>query len=169
MTRCPQCEQSLDLRAVWGLVSLDRLGCPDRPIAVNCPACSTPLRVATFRSAIAVVGSYLVCAAFAVVNVRQSTHPVLIIVGLVPFLLAFIYTTKIAQRFAVLVPVREADNVEFPIEDFQAQLKRDALENPAAIPDTGQRSPWSCRECGESNPGNFEACWKCSSDETTVA
>jgi hypothetical protein len=115
-----------------------------------------------------VVGSYLACSAFAFANVRQSTHPVLIVVGLAPFILAFVYTTRIAQRFAVLVPVKDSDVVEFPIETFQEQLALDALEN-SADPEPGEKAAWKCRACGETIPGTFDECWKCSSDEPTVA
>jgi hypothetical protein len=151
MTRCPQCEQFLDLGPVWGLVSLDRLGCPDRPIAIECPACFTPLRVATFRSATAVIGSYMASAAFAVVNARQATHALLALIGVGPFLLVFVYTAKIARRFATLVPVGNSDNVEFPIESFQEQLRLDAIENSSDKPAADQRTAWNCTKCGESS------------------
>jgi hypothetical protein len=92
----------------------------------------------------------------------------LIVLGLAPFILAFVYTTRIAQRFARLVPVKDSDAVEFPIETFQEQLALDALENTAE-PERREKAPWKCPACGELNPGSFDECWKCSSDEPTVA
>lgn len=119
---------------------LDRLGCPDRAIAIKCPNCLAPLRVATLRSAAAVVGSYLASAAFAVANVRQSSgYPVLALLGLAPFVLVFICTTRIARRFALLVPVRDADSLEFPVERFEEELAIEALEDSSAT--DGKRTP----------------------------
>jgi hypothetical protein len=141
MARCPQCNQALALDQVWGLVTLDRLGCPDRAIGITCPACLAPLRVATARSAAAVVGSYLASAAFAVANARQSAaYPLLALLGIAPFLLVFVYTTRIARRFAVLVPLKNPDAVEFPVEIFEQELAIEAHEDPSAV-DGGKHSP----------------------------
>ena len=38
-----------------------------------------------------------------------------------------------------------------------ASLLAQHQRQQAQSPDT----EWSCRGCGESNPGNFESCWKC--------
>ncbi len=29
--------------------------------------------------------------------------------------------------------------------------------------------PWTCHHCGETNPGNFEGCWKCRRDRPSAA
>jgi hypothetical protein len=108
-------------------------------------------------------------AAFAFANARQSIHPAFLILGLAPFLVAFVYTSKIAQRFATLVPLSDSDVVEFPVEKFQKELALDALENPIDDASIRVGTPWTCTACGESNPGNFDTCWRCSSDDRTVA
>ena len=47
---------------------------------------------------------------------------------------------------------RDATAAEVCIRDMEAALK--APELPDVV----------CPRCGDTNPGNFEACWKCGSD-----
>ncbi len=42
-------------------------------------------------------------------------------------------------------------------EEAMALLNRATLPEPVARPD------WKCPKCGEMVPGNFDACWNCSS------
>jgi hypothetical protein len=81
------------------------------------------LRVSTLRSVAAVIGAYLAGAVIAFVNAWQSSaYPALAVIGLAPFIIAFVCTARIARKFAVLVPVGQADLVEFPVEAFQQEL-----------------------------------------------
>lgn len=43
-------------------------------------------------------------------------------------------------------------------------LTRFARGEPLDLPPPCSDVNWSCKACGESNPGNFELCWQCNAD-----
>lgn len=45
-----------------------------------------------------------------------------------------------------------------PAREVVAEFER-SLRAPA-------ESDWTCRSCGEDNPGNFELCWRCREDRS---
>lgn len=44
-----------------------------------------------------------------------------------------------------------------------------ALLNTIADSPAGARGDWSCPQCGENVPGNFETCWKCAGTGSDAA
>jgi hypothetical protein len=100
----------------------------------------------------------------------------LVLLGLAgaPFALSVLFFPEgVSMRFAKLTKVRMGESVDFIVPRILKD-RREAEDSIESIdPPIGEKihggRPWKCLKCGEVNPANFEACWKCSSDETTVA
>jgi len=47
------------------------------------------------------------------------------------------------------------------VNDFDYDRAKQLIDS--AISDESPQEPWTCRKCGETNEGQFAACWNCSS------
>ena len=71
---------------------------------------------------------------------------------------------RVEPRFLRVRLIGKGEEVTFPLlerakeRQAEAQVAEDGLDSEAKDDD---RPEWVCPKCGETNPGNFNECWKC--------
>jgi hypothetical protein len=72
---------------------------------------------------------------------------------------------RYAKRFSRLRELHTGEVVGFPLDVEVPDIYAVPIDGPqpfrATREDTGLVTPWTCSSCGETNPGEFEICWKC--------
>jgi hypothetical protein len=79
---------------------------------------------------------------------------------------------KYAKRFAGLRELDAGEVVSFPLEaapfdPFAYEVEKNDGLAPFLVTHEntqGDSEAWRCSSCGETNPGEFELCWKCGKD-----
>lgn len=54
-------------------------------------------------------------------------------------------------------------------DDDYERAQQVVVATMAALTDTAEQPPWTCRRCGETNPATFETCWKCRADRPATS
>jgi hypothetical protein len=59
--------------------------------------------------------------------------------------------------------LRPEEKVVFPLAkiEMRAEEETEAIDASGLKPTDDGRDEWTCKSCGEENPGNFDECWKC--------
>jgi hypothetical protein len=182
--RCPQCLSVVPLRELWRTARTNLLGFLEGPVGISCPKCGIPLKVDQARVVIATLsisGGYFALAVYVGSWARTSNiHidysrliPILIALAAAAYLLQRLYAPRLSRlRF-----VEVGESVSFPLtplrHDNDAPNPKASLDADSGDGDgdstSASGSPWVCAKCGEENPENFGACWKCQADRPTRA
>jgi hypothetical protein len=152
-SRCPQCHSSLPLRSLfpWPLRGgIFRLA-PN--LGIECPHCGAKLRIIQTRVYV-MVGILFTALLFGRQGLTSLTHEAhldvterlqllcgagaLIGLALLPYFAPNLWQLRL---------IGKDEAVGFPLGTPKA--KEDATAG------------WTCRQCHEKNPENFELCWKC--------
>jgi hypothetical protein len=164
----------VDLDPLWDAVPLDRLGLMrNGPYGIRCPACGKELRVLQTRVAVAIATLFFgpfFLAIFLILSyvpyVRDDALR-LISMGVVVVTVVWLQG-KYAKRFARLRELNTGEVVGFPLDVEVPDIYAVPIDGPqpfrATSEDNGLVTPWTCSSCGETNPGEFEICWKCAKE-----
>ena len=167
--RCPNCSSTIDLTDLYkvaqkaGTTMIGRVG-------IVCPVCGTSLRVLQVRAYLTGLLAFFLPFVLVVITyvaapvARGSTDysirmAILIVLSWVGFALHKRYIPR-------LLTVRLLENgevVRFPLAPAPPEAEEN-LEPGSALeltPVEENGPAWTCANCGEENPGNFDECWKC--------
>jgi hypothetical protein len=166
--RCPNCNSVVDLTELYRVApksGTTMIG----GVGIVCPVCGMSLRVLQVRASligllafflplVLVVTSYI-----AAPVARGSTdYRIRIAIFIVAMWAGIALHKRSIPRLLTLRLLENGEVVRFPLTpppktEENAEL-RSALE---LTPVEESRPVWTCANCGEENPGNFDECWKC--------
>jgi hypothetical protein len=169
---CPNCNSEIDLKALWRAAPKGRGLFLSQPVGLACPACGAKLRVLQGWVQVSLLLTYLVPVVAAVFVGRvipldaNSVRSQLSLVGLaIIWLAGFVLQQHNVPKLLRLRFLNEGETVRYPLVD---RAKRDAAlraaieEDERSQPAPAEDGPaWTCKACGEENPGTFNECWKC--------
>jgi hypothetical protein len=183
---CPNCEAAVPLQELWRAAPRTSRGIAIRGVVgISCPHCAVRLRVQQHRLIGASVVVYV--AMIVAVWTARSWLPVgpdgIPLAAVVSILAAFVLLLSVvsacAPRLLTLRRLYDGESVVYPLElppdegpePTQEDDDRAALAEVMSAPDQASEPgrAWRCPKCGEENPGNFDACWKCETDRPGAA
>jgi hypothetical protein len=166
--RCPNCKSMVDLTELYR-VALKTGETMIGHVGIVCPVCGMKLRVLQARAVL--IGLLTFFLPFVLVVATYIAAPVArgprdYIIRMAAFFVIMWSATVLHRRYIPrLLTLRLVENeevVRFPLAPVAKKGEntepRSALE---LAPVEEDRPAWTCANCGEENPGNFDECWKC--------
>jgi hypothetical protein len=172
---CPACGGELPLKELFGVwdpaSKYDRRG---TSAGLECPSCFAKLKPKLLRANIlmmmALGASFVLMAAVLRLfrgNDLAFMVTVLVFIASILWiqysLLRHLITWRVAapdEQVTFMLPTRaQRDQAEAEARAEAEAERRDAAFEAAEYP------PWKCLNCREENPGRFELCWKCESEQ----
>jgi hypothetical protein len=168
--RCPNCNSEVALKELWDAAPKSQGGSLIvRPVGLACPTCGVKLKVLQRRLLLCLAVSYIVPFAIVVPAVFMAQwdndrERRLVSLGLL--MIAYFGAFRILQR---LIPrllrvrlLKDNEKVVFPLAKAAVETAESQETGVLSLEPTGEDRPeWTCKSCGEENPGNFDECWKC--------
>jgi hypothetical protein len=168
--RCPNCNSEVALKELWDAAPKSQGGSLIvRPVGLACPTCGVKLKVLQRRLLLSLAVSYIVPFAIVVPAVFMAQwdndrERRLVSLGLL--MIAYFGAFRILQR---LIPrllrvrlLKDNEKVVFPLAKAAVETAESQETSVLSLePTDDDRPEWTCKSCGEENPGNFDECWKC--------
>jgi hypothetical protein len=168
--RCPQCNSEIDLKDLWRAAPKNR-GALSGRIGIACPVCAVKLRVTDGRVqlssilvflgpfALALLVDHFVWLGSGTVSAKMAWISLAAI-----YVGGFIVLGRISPKLLRLRFVKVGEAVAYPLVTLanEMQTERKAIaSDPLNQPPADDGPAWTCPNCHEENPGNFNECWKC--------
>jgi hypothetical protein len=166
---CPNCKSIIDLAELYRMAPKSGTTMIGR-VAIMCSVCRMELRVLQTRAyfvGLLVFLFPLLCvmvSGIAAPVARGSTDYSIRIVMLATVLWVGIVLHKRAiPKLLTVRLVQNGEIVRFPLAPKPSGPEEDTDSGSALElkPIEDGRPEWTCANCGEQNPGNFDECWKC--------
>jgi hypothetical protein len=165
---CPNCGSTIDLIELYrvapkaGDTMIGRIG-------IVCPICGMNLRVLQARAFFIGLLTFflplvfLVIAYIAAPVARGSRdYGIRMAVFCVVIWGAIVLHRRSIPRLLTVRLLENSEVVRFPLAKTPAADENAEPSSALELtPVEENRSVWTCANCGEENPGNFEECWKC--------
>jgi hypothetical protein len=169
--RCPNCNSEIALKELWEAAPKNRGGVAIiRPVGLACPTCGMKLRVLQSRLLWGLALAYVVPIAMVVplfghmppLLTYEARRLVLAAVVVVLTFGAFRLLKHLIPRLLRVRILKPEEKVVFPLAKPAARAEETQAIDASDLKRTDDDRPeWTCKSCGEENPGNFDECWKC--------
>jgi hypothetical protein len=168
--RCPNCTSEIALKELWEAAPKNRGGLAIiRAVGMACPICGMRLRVLqsslllglaiAYVVPIAIVGTVTLMAQWA--NGRERRLVYLGVLTVV-YIGAFRLLKHLIPKLLRVRILRPDEKVDFPLATPARRAEETQDVDASSLEQTDDERPeWTCKSCGEENPGNFNECWKC--------
>jgi hypothetical protein len=171
LPRCPNCNSEIALKKLWEAAPKNRGGVSIiRPVGLACPTCGMKLRVLQKRLLWGLAVAYVVPIAVVVplfahmspMLTYQARRVVLAALVVVVTFGAFRLLKHFIPRLLRVRILGSEEKVVFPLAKIEVQAEEtEAIDVSGLEPTDEDQAGWTCKSCGEENPGNFNECWKC--------
>jgi RNase P subunit RPR2 len=168
--RCPNCQSLIDLTELWQAAPKSRNTIIAR-VGIACPVCGVKLRVLQGRAYLIGLMAMLVPLAAAmgsifVAPVTQRSTDYYMRMGIFAVIVfgAVRFHTRNIPRLLTVRLLQDNETVQFPlVRPITPEAEEETAPSSALRlePTEDDRPAWTCKACGEENPGNFNECWKC--------
>jgi hypothetical protein len=171
--RCPQCDSTIDLKELWHCAPKTNRGSQFAGhVGIVCPVCGVKLRVTQGRVQLSAFVPFLFLIAlcflasrFVPLNAGTVQAKVTWALIFAIYVASFVIQSRSIPKLLALRYVREGEQVGYPLatlaEDLAAERQATSEDDLNQGPPADDRPEWTCKKCGEKNPGTFDICWKC--------
>jgi hypothetical protein len=163
----------MDLRQLWRIApKTNRGSMMAGNVAIRCPVCGAKLGVLQGRAQLSGLLGFGMLILLALIASQLRTpgdsrlRTALIAAPFVIIAIAgYIIQQRSIPRLLQVRPLEEGEKVVYPLTPPAEEWETEEASGSGSDGDPKlqeeNKPAWTCRKCGEKNPGNFEECWKC--------